>query len=338
MLSPLLRQNLLLWALLLYLPLATAAPPNMDAYVQRHEQGWIDWQNGLIYGVGKAPLKRNKGSKLRAKKAAQAMARANIIKLARQIQIDSENSIKTYDGGRLNRVIKAFIQDSEHSSRFVKSAQEPYYEVTQVAPIKGVNGLTSKLLSQIDSTQWPEIKETTAPVAEVEQDEDQPWLVLDASHLKLANQINPALLPTILSNSGETLYQPTSVNSQALRQRGMAEYVVLDGPAGQLQASTNLPRELMELILEIVAGPEAHAKEKRKRRKRKKFVVAKVEDTQGLAKTNLVVSNQDAQNLKKSDDSSGVLEKCRVVVVVSSKYGGIEGHLDNQHRFALHTR
>ncbi|MEJ2199915.1 MAG: hypothetical protein P8X63_02710 [Desulfuromonadaceae bacterium] len=50
----------------------------------------------------------------------------------------------------------------------------------------------------------------------------------------------------------------------------------------------------------------------------------KVQNLQGLSRTNLVISEKDAQELKQEDASSQILQKCRVIIIVSSPIGGIE--------------
>ncbi len=48
---------------------------------------------------------------------------------------------------------------------------------------------------------------------------------------------------------------------------------------------------------------------------------------EGLKKTNLVISQSDADQLKKEDISSQVLRECRVIVIVNSPIGGVEGNI-----------
>ena len=42
-------------------------------------------------------------------------------------------------------------------------------------------------------------------------------------------------------------------------------------------------------------------------------------------RANLVISESDARNIREEDASSQILKKCRVIVIVSSSIGGIEG-------------
>jgi hypothetical protein len=57
--------------------------------------------------------------------------------------------------------------------------------------------------------------------------------------------------------------------------------------------------------------------------------VTNVKQIQGLKKTNLIISEGDAKRLKQEDSSSKILKQCRVIVVVSSSVGGIEGALQD---------
>jgi hypothetical protein len=44
--------------------------------------------------------------------------------------------------------------------------------------------------------------------------------------------------------------------------------------------------------------------------------------------TNLLISAADTQDLKSEDASSQILKQCRVIVIVSSPIGGVEGKID----------
>jgi hypothetical protein len=71
----------------------------------------------------------------------------------------------------------------------------------------------------------------------------------------------------------------------------------------------------------------AIAEEGKIRKKRRRFIIKKVQGLQGLSKTNLVISQKDALALQKEDSASRILKNCRVIVIVSSPVGGVEGKL-----------
>jgi len=299
--------------------------PQLSPFLVRTDLGWIDWQQGLVYGVGKASLPANGDSKLRAMRAATAAARASIVKLAYGIQLNDKDRIETYDGGRLAISVEAFIKDSEVAGELVETDTEPHYKVTRVAPLSGIDGLTGAILPRLGAGIPPSA--LSEADSAWEDEEDRPWLLLDARHLKGAGRVTPALFPRILSASGEILYRLSSTDPRAVRRHGMAQYVTSDarlGHEGQPGAALGDPGVWIGRLLGV---GETLAEDGGHRKKRRKYVVQKAEDVEGLTNTNLVVSEQDAQRLKQEDSSSEILKKCRVIVVVSGVVGGVEGRL-----------
>jgi hypothetical protein len=298
------------------------AGPQFAPYVVESARGWIDWKNGLIYGTGKATLKANGGSKIRAQRAAQAIARANILKLAAGVQLDAEHQIGSYDGGRLEVVLTAVLHDRPHSSEYAEQAQEPYFEVTRVAAITGVDGLTASLLPHLDDGVTRVMETKTAKPSGSTDDAQGPWLLLDARKLASGNHLTPALFPKIVSSSGDTVYQRTAVDLDALRERGMVEYVTSDIRLDEAVVNTSHPSAWLRTLFGIA---DAVADEQPRRRRRREFIVSEATGLEGLTRTNLVVSDDDARRLREADNSNGILKKCRVVVVVSGTVGGVEG-------------
>jgi len=319
---------LLAAALLLCFPLASlaeGAEPRLLPYLVRSEQGWIDWQQGLIYGVGKAGVQANGGSRLRAMRAAQAAARANIVKLAYGIQLNDKDRIETYERGRLAVSVEAFIKDKGVADDFVEADAEPYYKATRVAPLTGIDGLTGAILPRLGAGIPPTA--LSEPAVAREDEADRPWLLLDARHLNGAGRVTPALFPRILSASGEILYRLSSADPRAVSRHGMAQYVTTDARLHQNSHGRAGLGDPSVWIGRLLGVGESLAEGAGHRRKRRKYVVQKVEDVEGLAKTNLVVNEKDARRLTEEDASSGILEKCRVIVVVSGAVGGVEGRL-----------
>ncbi|MEZ0328674.1 MAG: hypothetical protein ABWK15_03795 [Dissulfuribacterales bacterium] len=67
----------------------------------------------------------------------------------------------------------------------------------------------------------------------------------------------------------------------------------------------------------------AWAEERAPRVKRQNYIVKDVEQSSGLYRTNLVINDRDASEIKMVDREHQVLQKCRVVVIVSSPIGGV---------------
>jgi len=140
--------------------------------------------------------------------------------------------------------------------------------------------------------------------------------------------VSPALFPKIMTEKGETLSDVSTVEAEAASERGMARYVVSDRKPQEFTAVPGLKKH--PVLVRLFSTPPAWAQEKQERKRQTKYIVKDVTQVQGLAKTNLVISDADAKELKDEDSSSQILKRCRVIVVVSSALGGIEGKLFEQ--------
>jgi hypothetical protein len=319
---------LFLLLLLLLLPQVAATVELTEAdlapYLEKYATGWIDWDNGYVYGIGIGYLDNNNQSRPRALGAARVVASGNIVKLAAGIHLDDRKTLESLGAGRVIIELKAFLQYEEVNKELV-DANRPHFKVVYRVPFHGISGMTSRLLRGLEErpSDW-----TAFPRAGSGKEDDVhlPWLVLDARDVNSEQQLTPALFPKIVSAKGETVYELSNVDKEALVQRGMASYV-LSGVTGNI--SSNAGRPLARIIAELndfLSLSAACAEERGKRAKREQFIVKKVEDLQGLTRTNLVISEKDAQELKKEDAASQILEKCRVIIIVSSPIGGIEAH------------
>lgn len=302
-------------------------------HFETFSNGRIDWDNGMIYGVGKGFLHDNQGSKTKAFRVAQYAALESIIKIAAGIQLDDRRKLEALGKGRVVIQIEALITYKEDKIDFFKNVEKPYYEVTRRAPIKGITGLTSKLLTHLKATplDWSIFPEQP-PKAEL-KDDQAPWLILDARKLPQQARVKPALFPKIVSESGETIYQLKTVNEAALIKRGMVSYVETDQTGKQLQSETGSYGIILARVRAFFAVQDAIAGQKGKRKKRRKFIVKEVTQAKGLMKTNLLISEKDARDLTAEDALSKILENCRVIVVTNSQIGGIEGN--NQYLLAF---
>jgi hypothetical protein len=319
-------------------------------FIEKHANGWIDWDNGLIYGVGRGYLSKNRNNRPLAQGVADVLASGNIVKLAAGIHLDDAKTLETLGGGRVTLHLEAFLKDKPRTSTFVDDPTDPYYEVIKVADMKGVSGLTAKLLDHFNTVPaWRDFPiRPLTPRAELD-DTDQPWLVLDARGLANNEQVQPAVFPKIISETGEILYELQTVEQAALLNRGMIRYVTSDEPLSPLssdqraidrllaqagiilgvaEARAAIGEESLPVPVFLPAGPAAPRTTPRKRRER--YIVKDVQTVQGLAKTNLVISARDAAHLRAEDSSSRILRRCRVLVIVSSPIGGSEGKLPGQ--------
>jgi hypothetical protein len=107
-------------------------------------------------------------------------------------------------------------------------------------------------------------------------------LLIDARGLSL----RPAMSPKIVDENGEEVYGSVMVSREYAIQQGMAGY------AKNVESAAQNPR--------IASTP----------------LQVKAKDVSGKARTNLMVSNDQAQQIKQLSKDSDVLEKCKVMIVL----------------------
>lgn len=321
-------------AAVLCLPLPGRAAEDGDPflpYVASYPTGRIDWDNGVIFGVGRGYLHLNGDQKGRALRAAQTIALQSILKLAAGINLNDRDTLQTFGGGRVVVQLQGLIRFEEHDTRFVQEAAQPYFEVTRRAPLKGVEGLTTRLLDHFQSARlgWPSFPGTRGEESPAPSAETETWLVLDGRGLPRGDDVAPALFPKIVTPLGETVYDLSQVERSALAERGMARYVVSDRSLKDWQSRGLGAGGVLAAVRDLFGPDEAFAEEEKgdRRRRRRRLVVKEIKDAGGLTNTNLVISQEDARAIKAEDDASKILKKCRVIVVVNSPIGGIEGRL-----------
>jgi hypothetical protein len=310
------------------------ADNHFKPFVETFPRGSINWDSGFFYGIGIGYPHLNGGSKARALKVAQAGALSSILQVASRIRLDDRSTLEDLEREKVIIQLKAFIHYEPHEQQYMEEATPPYFRVVYRAPMKGVKGLTQKILQYLESKPAPAPTLKTGEGMALD-DEALPWLILDARVFEGQSVVQPAVFPKILSQGGEVLYDISRVEEEALIKRGMARYVMTDRSPEEL-AYGKESKTLFSLN-RLFSPATAQAEEKQKKKKRGRYIVTHVAQAQGIQKTNLVISESDAKKIKAEDVSSKVLKRCRVIVIVSSSIGGIEGRLLDRMALSLAT-
>ncbi len=322
------------WCLivLLLLPHAIMAQsdPLFTPHIERHSNGWIDWSQGQIYANGLAYSDNNDGSRVKTTAAAQLVAAANIVKLASGLQLDDRRTMEKLGNGTFIIKLKAFLRYREVKRNFVKNVSRPYAEVTLVTPLHGVEGLTASLLTQLKKQplQWQ--KFPLPDPATRHASGDEPWLVIDTRQLSRTAEVQPSLFPKVSSHNGQTIYDLNKVYQSSHTQRGLARYVHSNASMEQILLSLQAPKTPIWQLWARWLNPVGTAWAKT-RSKRPRYIVTSAEQVRGMARTNLVISNHAAQNLRQEDAASQILKDCRVIIITSAPIGGIEGKRRGEH-------
>jgi len=306
-------------------PGAAAEEVPFEPFVESHPDGRIDWDRGLIYGVGKGYLHLNRGSRPNALRAARALALQSILKVAAGVRLDDRDTLESLGAsGRVEIRLKGLVRYEEHETAWVEEGDQPHVRVVYRAPLKGLEGLTRRLITALRDAPSGWDRFPAQKPAPSGLDRGGPWLVVDARDLPSGEAVRPALFPRILTADGETLYELDSVREAALVERGMARYVTLSRAHDERLA---FGARFLARLRSLFSVRGAWAQDGGKRKKRGQFVITSAKQAQGLEKTNLIISEEDARKVRAEDASSDILRECRVIVIVSGTVGGIEGKL-----------
>jgi hypothetical protein len=139
----------------------------------------------------------------------------------------------------------------------------------------------------------------------------------------------PALFPTVKDTQNQDVYNVSQANKDDLQNRGMASYAVVsrDASISKLFPHAALVVQASFVPADQTPKPTAQPAVGQKRRQGYKPLVISAADASGKLKANLIISEADAKKLRELDQKTNTLKQCRVVVVVSSEVGGVEGKL-----------
>ena len=302
-----------------------AVSEKFSPLIESFPDGKIDWDNGDFYGVGVGYPHLNDGSKARALRVAQASALSAILKVASRIRVNDQHTLSGLERKRVIIQIRGLIHYESYGREFIEEGDHPFYRVTYRAPMKGVEGLTKRLLTHLRSQpmKWQDFPRQEQGLDD--RDESYPWLVLDARGLQQQGPVQPAIFPKILTEKGETVYDLTRLEESALVKRGVARYVVSDRDQEELMTMSG--RRSFSSLRGLFSPQVARAEERRKRKRRGRYIIKNVKRAEGLMRANLVISESDARGIRAEDASSQILKKCSVIIIVSSAIGGIEGRV-----------
>ncbi|HET6267939.1 MAG TPA: hypothetical protein VFG11_09490 [Acidobacteriota bacterium] len=305
----------------------------MKNFVQNYPQGQINWGNGLIIAHGQGKMtSSDPNAEETAARAAEVEAKARMLEMINDIALDYRGTIG--ENKRISFAVEGFVKDAEVVAR---SKSGTIVNVTLQAPLDGVKGLTASLFGeytvepppQESQPQVPENKPQTKspgkpPKKPPQNQPEQPpaapqtnnqakadsftGIVLDARKA----QASPAVFPQIQDNNHQPVYTAASVNQEDLQKRGMASYAVVSREASISRLFPNAK------VVAVAYSPET-ATLKAPPRQGSHPLIVKTVATNGVIKSNFVVSQQDAQKITEADRETGALRECRVVIVLSGE-------------------
>lgn len=304
----------ILLALFLAAGSASAQVTRIDSnsFVQQFDDGRVDWQEGIITatGIGAPPetAKNPAQARAMAQRAATVVARRNLLEITKGVQIDSTTTVEDFmvTSDIIQTQISGFLKNSQVIDTAYMS--DGSVEVTVALNLRG--GFASVIIPQAlpaapaippaapPAAPAPVTPQPTPPVAPIPPAAPAPQapvtppaaapaqvytgLVVDARGLSA----KPAMTPKVLDENGMEVYGSSFVSREFAIQQGMAGYAKDPAVASQNPRVAETP------------------------------FVAKAINAQGRARTDLVISNAQANEIRSLTQHQNFLEKCRVMVIL----------------------
>jgi hypothetical protein len=272
---------------------------SMSDWVEKVNQGSVNWSAGYIeaVGVGAVPEKSIGRSNARpmALRAAKLDALRNLLEITKGVQVDSATSVKDFmvESDVINTKVEGLVKGAQVVKTEYMS--DGTAEVTLRMPLYG--GILAQTIMPPALAKPPAPPEpapvapapvvaapvapapvVSAPVAPAAYT----GMVVDARGI----QARPAMSPRVFDEDGKEVYGSANVDREYAVQQGMSGY------ARDLNAAQSNQR--------VTANP----------------VTVKALRTSGAGKSDLIISNADAQQIRSAAENMTFMKKCRVMVVL----------------------
>lgn len=262
-----------------------------DDVVEKIGQGTVNWTAGYIevigVGVPSADLVNKPSSHPAAFRAAKQDAERNLVDIIQGIKVDSQTSLKDFIAKDMHigvsidaLVKKSIVVDYKYlvnDAAEIRLRMPLYHELmTIILPLATEKSETSPAESIISRTAKAlNMTASTTPVIHYT------GVVIDAR----GSQVRPALIPKILDEQGREVYGTANIDMQWARKEGMIGY-------------TNDMKSLTH-----------------NRRIKDNPLMIKALKTKGDGKSDLVISNVDARQIRMMAEKTSVLKQCKVIMV-----------------------
>jgi hypothetical protein len=250
---------------------------------QMGDKGKINWSEGYIEAVGiGAPPERYIGkpqARPMALRAAKVDAYRNLLETTKGVRIDSTTVVKdfTVESDVINAAVEGLVKGAKVVNQDYLS--DGTVEVTLRMPMAG--GFAEVIIPKALEKK-PEALPPAPPAGPAPSGDVFTGMVIDARGL----QARPAMAPKVLDENGKEVYGSMNVDKEFAVQQGMSGY------ARDLTAAQSNPR--------VTNNP----------------VSVKGVKTEGPGKSDIVISNADADKIRGAADNMTFLKKCRVMIVL----------------------
>jgi len=255
---------------------------------QMGDKGKINWSEGYIEALGiGAPPDRYIGkpsARPMALRAGKIDAYRNLLEITKGVRVDSTTVVKdfTVESDVINAQVEGIVKGAKVVNQEYMS--DGTVEVTVRMSLSGnfSQVIIPKALDRRREMAPPDIPPAAAPAAPAPAGVVYTGMVIDARGL----QARPAMSPKVLDENGKEVYGSMNVDREYAVQQGMSGY------ARDLTAAQSNPR--------VTNNP----------------VSVKGIKTEGPGKSDIIISNADAEKIRGTSENLSFLKKCRVMIVL----------------------
>lgn len=249
--------------------------------------GRADWTAGTVTARGIGIPPKNPASALQAKEmartAAWAVALRNLLEVVKGVYVDSTTTVSNYV--TTNDEVRTKVEGFVKGARIIKEQEMPDGSYETTVEMKLTGDLSGLLLPKPEpkSDPLPQYKKPAA--ASSASPRTFTGLVVDAR----GTGARPALAPRLLNEQGEEAYSVAYVDQRAIAEQGIVVYA--PDPAS---AEAN-PR--------VTSTP----------------ILVKALRAQGAQRTDLVISDADAQTIHGVPSHFKFLKQAKVLIILDAK-------------------
>lgn len=249
------------------------------------DKGLVNYQEGYIEAVGTgAPPEKYYGkpnARPMALRAAQVDAYRNLLETVQGVNINSQTTVKDFvtESDTINAQVAGIVKSAKIVNR--EYLNDGTVEVTIRAQLSEL--MKTVLPTAIVEDQKKDMKDhEPAPFSQEPAREVFTGLVVDARGL----MSHAAVSPKILDQNGAEIYGTLIADKDEAMRQGLA------GFAADLDEGKNDPR--------VANRP----------------IIVKAITAEGPKRSDLKISNDDAQKIRSSKDNLAFLKKCRVMIII----------------------
>ena len=258
--------------------------------VDKVGQGNINWSAGYIEAVGIGAPPEKLAGKINARpialRAAQKDASRNLLEITKGVQVDSTTLIKDFTEG--DNIINTQVNGLAKSAEVLDQQYMPdgRAEVRLRIPLYGNLSQTIMPLVMAKSPAAPSLTESIpTPAVKASESPSVPvvytGMVVDARGI----QARPAMFPRIFDEDGREVYGLANGDREYAEKQGISGYT----------------HDLIAALSNQRVGANQ--------------ITVKAVRISGSGKSDIIISNADAQKVRSSAESASFLKQCKVIIV-----------------------